>query len=162
MHASIEVGSCGLLPGGRSVPPQVVEAASLFGADLAGHRSIQISEQQVSEADLVVTMTRQHQREVVLQFSDAWSRTFTLAELLQRGEEVGPRSQGQLMVEWFEELHRGRRRQDMVGTSREGDISDPYGGPDEGYRRMAHNLAELLDRLAVLIWPVDGSNDHVN
>ena len=161
MRTSIEVGSCGLLPGGRSIPPQVVEAASLFDVDLAGHRSVQISEQQVSEADLVVTMTRQHQREVVLQFPDAWSRTFTLAELLQRGEEE-PRSNGQLMIEWIEDLHRGRRQQDMIGTSREGDVADPYGGPDEGYRRMAHSLADLVSRLAALICPVDGSPDHVD
>jgi protein-tyrosine phosphatase len=153
----IEVDSGGLLPGGRLVPAQVVAAVAPFGVDLSDHVSSQITVERIARADVVVTMTRQHLREVVLQLPDAWSRTFTLDELVRRGENLGPRLADRLMAEWFQELHLGRQRQDMIGTSREGDIADPYGGPDAGYRRMAVTLADLVDRLAAMLWPTDSS-----
>jgi protein-tyrosine phosphatase len=157
---SIEVDSCGLLPGGRSVPAQVVAAATPFGVDLSDHVSSQITVEHLVRANVVVTMTRQHLREVVLLLPEAWSRTFTLDELVRRGENLGPRAHGQSMAEWFEKLHQGRHRRDMIGTSREGDIADPYGGPDAGYRRMAATLADLVDRLAVLLWSTGGSSSR--
>jgi protein-tyrosine-phosphatase len=113
----------------------------------------------LSEADAVVTMTRQQLRELVLEVPDVWPHAFTLPELVRRGENVGPRRAGQSMVGWLDEVHRGRRRQDMIGSAREDDIVDPYGGPDAGYRRMATTLADLTDRLSQLSWPA-WSIDH--
>jgi protein-tyrosine phosphatase len=154
----VGVDSCGLLPGGRSVPSQVIAAAAPFGVDLSDHISSQITVEHIGRANVVVAMTRQHLREVVPLLPEAWSRTFTLDELVRRGEDLGHLSEGRSLAEWFEELHRGRRRQDMIGTSREGDVADPYGGPDAGYRQMAATLADLVDRLAVLLWPTDDSD----
>jgi len=150
---SADVGSCGLLPGGRSVPPQVAAAAAPFGVDLSDHRSTQISVEELSGSDVVVTMTRQHLREVVVLLPDVWPRTFTLDELVRRGEGLGPRNGRQSIPDWLAEVHVGRHLEDIIGTSREGDIADPYGGPTAGYRRMAVTLADLVDRLAVLLWP---------
>jgi protein-tyrosine phosphatase len=134
-----------------------------FGVDLADHRSIQVTLDDLSLADVVVTMTRQHLRELVLQLPDVWVRAFTLPELVRRGEAAGPRQAGQTIAEWFGDVHRGRRRQDMVGTERHDDVSDPYGGPDAGYQRMAVELADLMDRLAILLWqagPIDPSEAY--
>jgi hypothetical protein len=55
------------------------------------------------------------------------------------------------MSEWFDQVHQGRERRDMIGTVRRDDVPDPYGGPDAGYRRMANTLAELMERLGLLL-----------
>ena len=160
VSASSEVKSCGLLPGGRSVPPQVLEAARVFGVDLSAHRSVQISEDLVVEADLVVGMTRHHLREVVLQLPEAWPKTFTLRELIRRGDQVGGSVPDQPLSDWIERLSRSRRRAEVIGDSLQDDVSDPYGGPDEGYRRMVVTLADLIDRLAGMLWP-GPSGEHL-
>jgi protein-tyrosine-phosphatase len=119
--------------------------------DLSAHTSRQLSTDDLTAADVVVTMTRQQLREVVLQLPDVWPHAFTLLELVRRGEDVGPRIPGNSMSEWFDLVHRGRERKDMIGTLRRDDIPDPYGGPDAGYRRMANAVAELMERLGLLL-----------
>jgi protein-tyrosine phosphatase len=141
------------LPGGREAPPQVVAAASRFGVDLSEHTSAQLSTDELALADVVITMTRQQLREVVLALPGVWPQAFTLPELVRRGERVGPRRVTQSIAEWIAEVHHGRRREEMIGAAREDDIADPYGGPDAGYRRMATTLADLVDRLGLLLWP---------
>jgi protein-tyrosine phosphatase len=130
----------------------VIAAAAPFGVDLSGHVSTELSADDLSAADAVVTMSRQHLREIVLLDPDVWPRAFTLPELVRRGEGVGPRVAGQTMREWFDRVHEGRERKDMIGTVRRDDVADPYGGPDAGYRRMAAVLAELTERLGLLLW----------
>lgn len=149
----IEILSFGLLPGGREAPPQVVEAAATYGVDLSRHRSAQLSIEELSRADVVVTMTRQHLRELVIELPAIWPRAFTLPELVRRGEIVGPRLTAQSIPEWVERVHQGRRREDMIGVFPADDVPDPYGGPGAGYRRMAATLSNLVDRLSVLVWP---------
>jgi protein-tyrosine phosphatase len=151
-RASIDVPSRGLLPGGHSAPPQVIAAAAPYGVDLSGHVSTQLEADDLSAADAVVTMSRQHLREAVLLVPDVWPRAFTLPQLVRRGEQVGPRVAGQTIGEWFAQVHEGRQRKEMIGTVREDDVADPYGGPDAGYRRMATALADLTDRLGHLLW----------
>jgi protein-tyrosine phosphatase len=130
----------------------VIAAAEPFGVDLSGHVSTQLSTDDLSAAGVVVTMSRQHLREIVLLVPDVWPRAFTLPELVRRGESVGPRVAGQTLREWFDLVHEGRQRKDMIGTVRRDDVADPYGGPDAGYRRMTAALADLTDRLALLLW----------
>jgi protein-tyrosine phosphatase len=150
------VASRGLLAGGRSAPPQVVAAAASLGVDLSRHVSAQLSTDELSASDVVMTMSRQHLREIVLRDPKVWPRAFTLPELVRRGETVGFRKGGQTISEWLEHVHEGRERKDMIGTVRRDEVADPYGGPDAGYRRMANALAELTDRLALLLW-ISGS-----
>jgi protein-tyrosine phosphatase len=114
--------------------------------------STQLAADDLSAADAVVTMSRQHLREAVLLVPDVWPRAFTLPQLVRRGEQVGPRVAGQTIDEWLAQVHEGRQRMDMIGTVREDDVADPYGGPDAGYRRMATALADFTDRLGDLLW----------
>jgi protein-tyrosine-phosphatase len=120
--------------------------------DLSSHTSTQLSTGDLSAADVVVTMTRQQLREVVLQLPDVWPHAFTLPELVRRGEEVGPRIPAHSVSDWVDHVHQGRQRRHMIGTVRGDDVSDPYGGPDAGYRRTANALAELMEGLGLLLW----------
>ncbi len=147
-----QVHSAGLLSAGRAVDPYGVEALRGWGLDTSGYRSRRLTAEMVSRADLVLCMARDHVREAVLLDRDAWPRTFTLKELVRRGEEVGPRSPGQSFEEWLAKVHAGRSHRELLGSSTRDDVVDPIGMGKQDFRRIAQELDELVDRLVELAW----------
>ncbi|HLM94912.1 MAG TPA: hypothetical protein VK283_01280 [Acidimicrobiales bacterium] len=147
----VVVVSAGLLPGGHASPPEVVTVMAEVGIDLSGHRSTQVSPEQVAGSDVVVGMARRHAREVVLLDATAFDRTFTLKELVRRGDLVGRRQPAEELGAWLGRLHDGRQRSDLVGRSDDDDVSDPLGGPLTAYRTTARELGTLVDRAAALL-----------
>ena len=85
---SLDVSSAGSLPGGRPASPGGVRAMATRGLDLHEHRSRTLDPEMVAAADLVLCMARLHLREVVVAAPSALPRTFTLRELVRRGEAV--------------------------------------------------------------------------
>jgi protein-tyrosine-phosphatase len=148
----VSIASAGLLPGGYASPPEVVEAMAELDVDLSGHRSTQVSPELVAAADLVLGLGRRHAREVVLMDPTSWPRTFTLKELVRRGDTVGPRAAGEPVAGWLARLHKGRERTGLVGSSPDDDVSDPLGGPLSAYRATARELGALADAVAGLLW----------
>jgi protein-tyrosine-phosphatase len=104
-------------------------------------------------ADLVIGMARLHIRESVVDQPQVWPRSFTLKELVRRGEEVGPRSAGQPLDEWLEKVHAGRSTSDLLGDSPDDDIFDPIGSNRPRYERTADEIEGLIDRLVTLLFP---------
>jgi len=154
----VEIASAGLLPGGRPVPPEVLAVMGERDMDLSGHVSRRLERPMLS-ADLVIGMEHRHVRECVVLDGSCWPRTFTLRELVGRGESMGPvglRAQGEPVVSWLERLHAGRDRAALARPSSDADVADPYGGPLDGYRATAAELADLVDRLVRLAWPGTG------
>jgi len=149
---TVTVVSAGLLESGHPVSPEVVQAMVPFGVELAGHRSTQLTATAVDGADLILGMERRHGREAVVLVPTAWTRTFTLKELVRRGEKVGPRRSGQPLAGWLAAVGDGRERTDLVGRSPEDDVADPLGGDRSAYRATATELADLVRRLARLLW----------
>jgi protein-tyrosine-phosphatase len=105
----------------------------------------------VEPADLIVAMAREHVAEVVAANPSAWGRTFTLKELVRRGEHVGPRRAGQTLADYLGLLHAGRRPTDLMGRSAEDDIVDPMGASRSVYERTAAEIDDLTARLARLL-----------
>ena len=153
---SVSVRSAGLLQGGYASPPEVVTTMAEMGIDLSRHSSTQVSVDLVASSDVVVGMARRHAREVVLLDPDAWGRTFTLKELVRRGEWAGGRGPGEDLEAWLGRLHYGRVRTDLVGRSADDDISDPLGRPLDAYRRTARQIGALVDHAAALLWAPRG------
>lgn len=151
--SDICVDSAGLLDLGAQSPPEVITAGLPLGVDLSGHRGRQVTPADIRGADLILGMTRGHVREVVTMDPGAWSRTFTLPEIVRRGRAVGPRGVGQSLDEWLIFVHQGRRTVDLQGKSAKDDIDDPLGGSARKYRASAESIAGLVDELARLVWP---------
>lgn len=147
------VRSAGLLGGGDPPPPEVVSVMAGYGIEVGGHRSRILTPRDLTMADLVVAMARAQVRHAVVTTPDAWPRTFTLKELLRRGERIGPRSPDQALAGWLAQAHVGRERSALLGDSPEDDIADPFGGPSQGYTATAALLDQLLGRLVGLCWP---------
>jgi protein-tyrosine-phosphatase len=126
------------------------------GLDLARHRSRALQVADVAVADLVVCLARRHCREVVVLHPPVWPRTFTLRELVRRGEAAGPRAADQDLGDWLAELGRGRTRAELLSDDPVDDVADPIGGPDAAYEATAAVLEDLVDRAVAVAFPHGG------
>jgi protein-tyrosine phosphatase len=73
------VGSAGMsaMPGGRATF-EAIQTVSALGLDLDGHRSRQVTEALVRQADLILTMTRAHRQAILTHFPDVALKVKTL------------------------------------------------------------------------------------
>jgi hypothetical protein len=81
-------------------------------------------------------------------------RTFTLKELVRRGEAIGPRHNDESVESWLARAGAERRAMDLFGESASDDVADPYLGPPRVYEACIAELDDLVRRLVGLIWPV--------
>jgi protein-tyrosine-phosphatase len=146
------VASAGLLEGGRTSPPEVVELMASIGADLAERRSRQVSIDDVDHADLVLTMERRHLREVAIMTPTAWQKTFTLKELVRRGASVGGALEDEPLDSWIARAHAGREPADLLGEAPIDEVADPYGAGRDAYAATNLELEGLVTQLADLIF----------
>jgi protein-tyrosine phosphatase len=152
----VTVASAGFLDGGVAPPPEAVAAVAPFGVDTSAHRSRRCTAADVDGADVVLGMARSHVREAVVLDAAAWSRAFTLKELVRRGDGFGPRRADVELDRWLGRLAEGRQRSDVLGSSDTDDVADPIGGPQAAFDATARELATLVDRLVALVWPPTG------
>lgn len=103
---------------GDPASPHAVEAAAEMGIDLSAHRSRRLSLELLDTADLVLTMTSAHKRAVLAAFPELEGRVLTLKEAAGSAAG-GPGS----------------------------DISDPFGGSLEVYRRTAAEIEKYLRQI---------------
>ena len=146
------VHSAGLLADGNRASAEGVAAMRAWGLDTSTHRSRRMTQEMVAGADLVLGMAREHVREAVLLWPEAWPKTFTIKELVRRGEQAGPRAPGQPFDEWLSKIHAGRSRSQLLGSSPDDDVADPIGLGPQDYRRTAEEIDALVAGLVELAW----------
>jgi len=95
-------------------------------------------------------MERQHVREVFVVDRESWPHTFTLKELVRRGETVGTGRPDETLPQWLGRVHSGRRPSELVGESLLDDVEDPTGGDPWEYRRAVTEIDDLVERLVRL------------
>lgn len=144
------VTSAGELPGGVHASPGSVRAMAARTLDLRHHRSRTATPREIAGADLVVAMARRHLRNAVALAPDAFPRTFTLKELVRRGEAVGARRPGQSLAGWLAAVHDGRAASSLLGDDPRDDVADPIGGPQRLYDATAEEISQLIDRVVDL------------
>jgi len=152
----VEVASAGLLPGGEPMPTETRDALGALGyptPGFASRRSGQLTVATVQQADLVLGMAREHVREVVVREPGAWPRTFTLKELVRRGEAAGPRTPGEQLEVWLSRVSLDRTRRGLLGASELDDVADPLGGLPSAFRQTAQEIRGLCVSVGDLIWP---------
>jgi low molecular weight protein-tyrosine phosphatase len=138
---------------GHPATLSTLQAAGGLGLDLSGHRSAPLTPELVAGADLVVTMERRHVQDVVLVDPNAFARTFTLKELVRRGNDAGARANGERFDEWLARVHAGRRPADLLGMSADDDVEDPSGNALADHRTTAAELDALIAALFELLVP---------
>jgi protein-tyrosine-phosphatase len=154
LPVSVTSTGCDAADGTPATPPTVLAARRLpVPVDLSAHRSRRVDPAAVRQSALIVTMERRHVQEVVVVAPDAFGRTFTLKELVRRGDEVGARAPDEALDAWLARLHEGRRPIDLLGASPDDDVADPTVSPLVGHDAMATEVVELVDALVALAWP---------
>ena len=147
-----DVASAGTHPFGLEVPAEVLRVVHEAGAvPPYGHEARTISALMLRHegTDLVITMTSEQRREVVMVEPPAWPRTFTLRELPEAGADRGsPSAAGEPLEAWVERLSAGREVDDLYRDDPADDIADPFGLGGPAYRAAA---AEIDDLLAAVI-----------
>jgi protein-tyrosine phosphatase len=149
----VEVSSAGVHAGDHGVPPEVSEVLAPYGIELQGFESRAMTAPMLVQSDLIIGMSRVHIQEAVLLDPPCWPQTFTLKELVRRGEEVGPRRPDQGVRSWIDAVQGDRTRESIAHRAAGDDVADPYGRSLERYRATATELADLTSRLAELLWP---------
>jgi protein-tyrosine-phosphatase len=151
-----DVRSAGLLEEGTPSPAEVVLTMVDYGFDLSAHRSHRLGAEDVTSADLIIGLERQHVREAVLVSGSraARGRAFTLRELVRRARAAGPRPASLTLDQELRELNRGRRPSELLGASPLDDVADPIGSGLANYRSAAATIDDLVGELVALLWPV--------
>jgi protein-tyrosine phosphatase len=150
----VVVASAGVLTrDGNPATAGTVSAARDFGIDLHGHRSQAATRDVIAASDLLLGMERMHVREVVVLDPRAFSRSFTLKELVRRGEERGPRQAGESQAEWLAAVHHGRTPNGLLGASGDDDVADPTNDWSVDHGVMASEVDDLVARIVGLLWP---------
>ena len=104
----LTVSSAGILFDDRPATEEAVDALARLGIDLSSHRSRVFDADMIRAADLVIGMERLHAREAVVLAPETFGHTFTLKELVRRGESVGPRRH-EPVEDWMALTSLGRR-----------------------------------------------------
>jgi protein-tyrosine phosphatase len=152
LGVTVPVRSAGMMGGGDPPYPEVISVMARYGIEISSHRSRIAHATDLARASLVLAMARDNLRYAVITEPEAWSRAFTLKELVRRGEQIGPRAPGEPFADWLSRAHAGRERASLLGGSAEDDMADPAGGPQRAYAAAASLLDRLVTRLAELGW----------
>lgn len=154
----VRVSSAGTHATLGAVDTHVRDLMEGAGLDVSSHRSRQVERDMLVEADLVIGMDRGHVRHVVMLEPSILERTFTLKELVRRGEAVGGRRPGEPFDVWLKRVGEGREPSELLGSDPRDDIADPYGRRSSHYRRAAEEIAALTSELVRLVGrPADGA-----
>jgi protein-tyrosine phosphatase len=145
------VGSAGLLPGGSPAASHAVAVLAERGIDLRRHRSRMLDAALARSTPLVIGMARRHVREAVVTYGAAIERTFTLKEIVRRGEKVGGRGPSERVSSWLGRVAAGRVVSDLAGEDPEDDVADPIGRPRIEYEVTAAELDDLTGRFVTLL-----------
>ncbi len=139
---------------GRTMDPGSAASLQRLGGDRLGFTSRHLTPELVVPADLTLTMTREHRREVLRMTPRGLRRTFTLteaADLLDRADLRG--LQTMPLAARAREL--GRRldaaRAHRV-TSDADDVLDPVGRRPEVHEEVARTIATALRPLADVLF----------
>jgi protein-tyrosine-phosphatase len=136
--------------GGEEPTDNTVRYLANRGIDVSGYRSHWMTDQSIRKAHIVVTAEQAHVIRVAGRWPDVFGHTFTLPELVQRGEAVGPRN-GRPLQEWIDEVNIGRPAAlDYLDTP-VGEIDDPTGRSPATWKAAFDRIDDLTARMVALL-----------
>ena len=150
---AITASSAGTLAGERPIDPAVTRWLGDLGILLAAHRSHVVSVDDVTACSVVVGMARAHVRHAVALSPPAWTRAFTLKELVRQAGPVGPRAASEPVGRWLDRVGAGRQPSAMLGDARADDVTDPLGAPARAMDQTLQEVAGLVQELVTLLAP---------
>lgn len=121
---------------GHPIHRDAARVLKQLGADASDFAARQLKPKIVNEADLVITMTREH-RDLVLEMAPRkLLRTFTLIEAARIASELGAQSIPDLAA-----------LRPQLAPNRRSDVPDPIGQSQEIFEMVGSQIARLLPPL---------------
>jgi protein-tyrosine phosphatase len=159
--AEVLITSAGVeAPDGRPMDADSRRALLEAGGDpdiLGNHRSRPLDPAEVTEADLVLTMTRWQRRKVLARAPRALRRTFTLPEAADLLARSGPGPELPFEDRARELAGRLNAARATRQVSDRDDVRDPMGRPLEVHRAVAARIATELRPLADVLLTAEHS-----
>jgi protein-tyrosine phosphatase len=140
----------------QSAPDDFVALALLRGIDLRGHRPTAFTAELAGSSDLVLTMTRDLLRTMVVDTPQVWPRAFTLLELVRRGTTVAAPEPEDSLAAWLSRAHASRDRTELLRLDAIDDLRDPMVDASESNEEMFGELELATRRLARLLAVLGG------
>lgn len=138
-------------PAGKHATNQVVRLLAQRGIDVSEHRSSMLDAQVVSEADLILCAEVRHVTHIAAKWPDAFARTFTLPELVDRSLPIGGAGEGGF-DRWVARLNEGRPRGvHYLSDPYIAEVDDPTGQVGRVWEDSFTQIDRLCHRTARLI-----------
>ena len=146
---SFSVSSAGTFAhAGKPAQPGTRDIATRLGTSHDHYRARQLSEEQISGANLLLVLAATHRPEVLAVAPSALKRTFTLREFARILEHMPLESyRGTSWTEVVADADRNRHVATVNDPSLN-DVTDPYGLGTEAYELMTN---ELLPSISIII-----------
>ena len=148
---NVAVRSAGFSEAGGELPTDnAVRFLERRGIDVSGYLSHYLSGPGVTGADLIVAAEHKHVVAIAGRWPEAYDYTFTLPEIVELGERVGPRGR-RTHLEWLAALH--AERPDPLGylDTKVGEIADPTGRSPATWTACFTQIDDLTARLIALL-----------
>ena len=150
LGASAVVRTAGFVGEGEPATFETVRILRDRSIDVSRHRSRRIDDHLAGRSNLVVTAEHQHVIEISGRSPGAFAKTFTLPELVQRGEAVGARS-GTDVDDWLALINEDRPTALDYMDATVDEIADPTGRSPRHWERAIAEIDDLTARLVKLL-----------
>lgn len=141
---------------GSGVPEPTARLADEYDLPTQDHRAVQIEPSMVESAGLILALAREHRTQIVQMAPSALRRTFTLREFArivpEALTELSPALAAAGVTDATSALHAAvtlvsslRGVIEPPDSPADFDVEDPYGRPDEVYRRSFEVLAPAAE-----------------
>jgi len=114
--------------------------------DVSGYRSHVFGDQGITGAHLIITARQHHVVSVAGRWPDAYRYTFTLPEIVELAERLGPRN-GRPLDAWLDGLSAERGSPLDYLDTKVGEIDDPTGRPPAVWSACFAQVDDLTARL---------------
>jgi protein-tyrosine-phosphatase len=147
----VVVRSAGFSEAGGELPTDTaVRLLKERGIDVSAYLSHYLSTSGVVGADLIVTAEQKHVVAIAGRWPQMYDSTFTLPEIVELGERIGPRGT-RSHADWLNALH--AERPDPLGylDTKVGEIADPTGQSPATWSAAFARIDDLTARLVTLL-----------
>lgn len=136
---------------GHDIEPRVAGFINVFGASSSGFCSRQLTEDILSDKDLVLTMTRTHRSQVLQLAPGMLRRTLTVRELARLLPAVEGDARATAVERWRTALPKALRLRTARTSDPAGDdVTDPFRREDAVYQQMVRELVPAVR--SILDW----------
>jgi protein-tyrosine-phosphatase len=147
----VVVKSAGFSEAGGELPTDTaVRLLKERGIDVSAYLSHYLNTSGVTGADVIVTAEQKHVVAIAGRWPEMYGSTFTLPEIVELGERIGPRG-ARPHTEWLNALH--AERPDPLGylDTKVGEIADPTGQSPATWSAAFARIDDLTARLVTLL-----------